>query len=77
VRFRVRFSEPIWYLPDHPKARRLVADLFVNAPGPREAEAHALRTTRGPAQIVSVTFSEERPAPSHEALPDVPVTIHA
>jgi len=77
-RYLVRFSEPIWYLPDHPKARRLTTDLIVNAETPKQAETHALRVTRGAGEVVSCAVTEDRPQPVVETPPvGETVVVHA
>ena len=61
--FRVTFSAPVTYQPGHPKAERLVTALDVSAPTAEGAKMHAIRTTQGDAEIVSVVDITEIPVP--------------
>ena len=47
----VGFSAPVLYLPDHPKAQRAIQGLVVNSDTSERAFQHAIRTTRGDAQV--------------------------
>lgn len=57
--FFVEFDRVVTYLPDHPKANRPVTGLVVSAPTPTGAMQHALRTTRGEAEIVETKLADE------------------
>ena len=50
--FFVEFDRPVVYQPDHPKAKRTVTGLVVNAGTLTGAMQHALRTTRGEVEIL-------------------------
>jgi hypothetical protein len=57
--YLVEFSEAVVYLPDHPHGQRHVRALCVQSDTPRYAELHALRTTRGPGEIVAIRRVED------------------
>ena len=46
-KYRVHFSVPVIYQPDHLTARRDVVDLDVWAETPAQALQHAIRVTQG------------------------------
>ncbi len=46
-KFLVRFPQPVTYLPDHPKGRRIVTELEVSAPDAARAMIHAIRVVSG------------------------------
>lgn len=45
--FLVTFPQPVVYLPDHPKGRRVLTELEVNAPDAARALIHAIRVVHG------------------------------
>ena len=45
--YRVHFSVPVIYQPDHPRVHREVVDLDVWSDSPALALQHAIRTTQG------------------------------
>jgi len=57
--FFVEFSAPITYLPDHPTLARQLLGLCVHAPTAAGAQTHAIRVTRGPADVLAVVPIEE------------------
>jgi hypothetical protein len=59
--FLVTFSAPVIYLPGHSKAQQLQA-LRVNAPTEEGARMHAIRTTQGEADVLSVAEVVDVPA---------------
>lgn len=59
--FLVEFDRPVWYQPDHPKARRETQAVLANAPTPAAALTHAIRVTRGEGEITRVYPIEEAP----------------
>ena len=59
--FLVAFDRPVWYQPDHPKARRETQAVIANAPTPQAALTHAIRVTRGEGEITQVYPIEEAP----------------
>lgn len=79
--YLVRFARPVVYQPDHPKARRAVCDLPVDAPDPTRAQIHALRVTTGDAEIISVDLLDKYAyrtalaARQPETLPEPPLIV--
>ena len=55
MKYRVTFPVPVVYLPDHPRGRRDVRDLVVEAPDKERAIAHAIRVVSGDVSGLSVT----------------------
>lgn len=72
-KFIVEFDRPIWYQPDHPEASRETQALPVAADTPAQASMHAIRVTRGDAQIKQVHRYAEAPA-AIRALADATMT---
>ena len=58
----VEFSGVVIYQPDHPKAARPITGLCVNAASANSALQHAIRTTRGDAEVSVVPLDEGEPA---------------
>lgn len=53
-RFPIRFDQPVDYLPDNLRGRRMgITELLVSAPTLLHAQAHAIRVTRGPGTVVT------------------------
>lgn len=73
--FLVRFTAPVWYQPDHSIRRCEITELPVHAPTERGAIYHALRVTRGEAEILDVQPASVAPLPPVEAPHDTPITI--
>ena len=59
--FLIEFDRPVWYQPDHPKARRETQAVIANAPTPQAALTHAIRVTRGEGEVSQVYPIEEAP----------------
>lgn len=68
--YLVAFSGPVWDQPDNPLACREVMALAVHAPTPQGAQTHAIRVTRGEAEVVQVV-------PIEEASPDLLAAAYA
>lgn len=63
MKWIVEFDRPIWYQPDHPEVAREVQALPVLADTEAQAFMHAIRVTRGDAQIKAVHPYAEAPEP--------------
>lgn len=76
-RFLVTFPNPVTYLPDHPKGRRVVTELEVSAPDAARALIHAIRVVHGDVGTPLVSGGTDGPtaaaAPPNPYLPAVEV----
>ena len=70
----VEFSGVVIYQPDHPKVARPITGLCVNAASPNSALQHAIRTTRGDAEVSVVLLTEADPAKVDAARTLLPYT---
>jgi hypothetical protein len=77
--FLVVFGGLVTYQPDHPKMRRSINGLCVNAPTSTAAMQHALRTTRGDAEVTEVVPIEQanadHVAAAKSLLPYLPAVV--
>jgi len=76
--FLIEFDRPVWYQPDHPKARRETQAICASAPSARAAETHAIRVTRGAGEILRVYPIAEAPQALIEiarAVTTLPMTV--
>ena len=61
--YLVEFDRPVWYQPDHPKARRETQAVIVAAPDGTKAQTHAIRVTRGEGSVIMVYPIDQAPQP--------------
>jgi len=61
--FLVKFTTPVKYLMDHPKAARDVLELPVHAPDSNTALMHAIRVTNGNPGEMQVELYEPEAVP--------------